>query len=361
MRASRHAQVERVVPRIEDHRPSVLETLLDDHFGDEHLAAVLGLDSPEALELSRRALLPPLVDFLARPGKQIRSRLVNHAFAIAHDILPSTASKPLGALTQLVEMLHAGSLIVDDVEDDAIERRGAPALHRTHGLPIALNAGNWLYFWPSLLLCRSGLPAATLLAIQDRVALTLVRSHHGQALDLSARVTELSRGQVRVAVDTTTQLKTGALFELSARLGALGAHATPTIEDALGRFGREVGCVLQMYDVYSAILSPARLEKACEDLRGVRPTWPWATLAGLLDDIDFADLQAMARGVEDGSIAPERLVQRLRALLPPDSQIEAKRRLDAAIFSLREAVGDRPSVDRLIRDVRALEHVYAHA
>jgi geranylgeranyl pyrophosphate synthase len=275
-------------------------------------------------------------------------------------VLPSTASKPLGALCQLVEMLHAGSLIVDDVEDDAIERRGAPALHRTHGLPVALNAGNWLYFWPSLLLARSGLPAATLASIQDRVAVTLVRSHHGQALDLAARVTELSRREVATAVDTTTKLKTGSLFELSARLGALAAHATPAVEDALGRFGREVGCVLQMYDDFSAVLAPGRLEKACEDLRGARPTWPWALLSERLDDIDFADLQAMARDLCLDEAGAERLVQRLRALLPEDAQLGAQRRLDAAIFSLREAVGDRPSVDRLIRDVRALEHVYAH-
>jgi hypothetical protein len=46
----------RVAPPISE-RPSVLETLLEAHFADDHLAEVLGLDSPEAVELARRALI----------------------------------------------------------------------------------------------------------------------------------------------------------------------------------------------------------------------------------------------------------------------------------------------------------------
>lgn len=370
MSASRHLRNEGTLRAAESQRrpssstsssptPS-MQSLLAEHFANAQLGAVLGLESPAAIALAQQALLPPLADFLSRPGKQIRSRLVEHAFDIAQDILPSTASKPLGALSQLVEMLHAGSLIVDDVEDDAIERRGGPALHRTHGLPAALNAGNWLYFWPSLLLSRSALPPATLLAAHDRFALTLVRSHHGQALDLAARVTDLARHEVAVAVDTTTRLKTGSLFELSARLGALVAHATPQVEDALGRFGREVGCVLQMLDDLSSVLEPARLEKGYEDLRGMRPTWVWVALADALDDATFGELQGLAREVGEGLMPASELLPKLRSLLPDEAGAVPRRRLLTAIESLRAAVGDRPPVERLIRDVRALEHVYAH-
>jgi hypothetical protein len=54
----------------------------------------------------------------------------------------------------VVESLHAGSLIVDDIEDDSDLRRDAATLHRIYGVPVALNAGNWLYFWPQVLLSR---------------------------------------------------------------------------------------------------------------------------------------------------------------------------------------------------------------
>ena len=61
---------------------------------------------------------------------------------------------------RMFEIIHAGSMIVDDIEDDSSERRGAPAVHRLHGLPLALNAGNWMYFAPFRLVERAGAVAA---------------------------------------------------------------------------------------------------------------------------------------------------------------------------------------------------------
>jgi hypothetical protein len=52
----------------------------------------------------------------------------------------------------VVEFIHAGSLVVEDIEDGSRIRRGRVALHVRYGMPVALNAGNWLYFWPFELL-----------------------------------------------------------------------------------------------------------------------------------------------------------------------------------------------------------------
>ena len=41
-----------------------------------------------------------------------------------------------------VELFHNGFLIHDDVQDDSEARRGAPTLHREHGIGIAVNVGN---------------------------------------------------------------------------------------------------------------------------------------------------------------------------------------------------------------------------
>ncbi len=342
--------------------PSVppLLSLLDDHFDARSLERVLGIAGPEAVELARRALVPPLADFLSRPGKELRARFVEHAFAIAVEVGPACACARLPReLPQIVEMLHAGSLIVDDVEDEALTRRGAPALHRTHGVAAAINAGSWLYFWPQVLLGGLGLDAASLAAMHRRLSLTLLRCHHGQALDLAIRVTELTRAEIPSAVAVTTRLKTGSLFELAAALGAIAAHAPSPVERALATFGREVGTVLQIVDDVSSILSPARREKAHEDLVFARPPWPWAWLADELEPRAFAALQHLARAVRKGDVHPDLLVERLRASLAPDARRRARERLDLAIASLRGALGEHPAIDRLVRDVRTLEHAHA--
>src|SRR5690606_28565231 len=59
----------------------------------------------------QRALVDPAADFLARPGKELRSSLVQAGWCIgggAPDAIPP-------ALPLVIELLHAGSLIIDDV------------------------------------------------------------------------------------------------------------------------------------------------------------------------------------------------------------------------------------------------------
>jgi geranylgeranyl diphosphate synthase type II len=41
-----------------------------------------------------------------------------------------------------IELLHNAFLVHDDIEDESEMRRGAPALHSLHGVPLALNAGD---------------------------------------------------------------------------------------------------------------------------------------------------------------------------------------------------------------------------
>jgi len=43
-----------------------------------------------------------------------------------------------------IEILHNALLIHDDIEDGSEQRRGRPTLHRLHGVPLALNAGDML-------------------------------------------------------------------------------------------------------------------------------------------------------------------------------------------------------------------------
>ncbi len=323
----------------------VLRNMLDDHFDLRELSRALGLDDLAGLELARRVLQPPVADMVSRPGKEVRARLVEHAFNVARAASPCECARLPPELPQLVEMLHAGSLVIDDIEDEATHRRGAPALHRTWGVPIALNAGNWMYFWP--LFVMAGLPVdrSTAASMFRRTATTLLRCHQGQALDISLRVDALTQGDIPSAVAATTRLKTGSLLALSCSLGAIAAHASPAVEQALAIFGREVGVALQMYDDLSGIVSPSRKAKGQEDLSASRPTWVWAWLAEELEPHTF---RALLR-------AP---LEVIRGHLTPQMRRKPREHLDRAIHELRLAVPN-VSIQSLERDIRTLEHAYA--
>src|SRR5882672_12429895 len=106
-------------------------------------------------------LLTPVSDILGRPSKRFRAKLVQLGCLLTSQYSDLTDAEHELCLRfgDLVESLHAGSLVVDDIEDQSQMRRGQPALHLKYGLPVALNAGNWLYFWPLEVIGRLGLPA----------------------------------------------------------------------------------------------------------------------------------------------------------------------------------------------------------
>jgi geranylgeranyl pyrophosphate synthase len=248
--------------------------------------------------LWEKALLGPARQFLQRPGKEFRARLVAMGWRLAGG---DPAALP-DELPLVVELLHAGSLIVDDIQDQSAVRRGEPALHRLVGTAVALNTGNWLYFWSLVVLGRN-VPADRAAAVQARASKTLMHCHQGQALDLAVRACDLARDEVAGAVATTTALKTGALMEFAAVLGASAAGAGDARCDTLSRFGHGLGVGLQMLDDLGCLVDVSRRHKAMEDVAAARLTWPWAWLAQGADSRAFAAWQARARGLAE--IGPE--------------------------------------------------------
>ncbi|MFO0566698.1 MAG: polyprenyl synthetase family protein [Polyangiaceae bacterium] len=254
-----------------DHKPLILE-VLSEHFSEASLERTLGLGEERVpWRVWDEALYGPLSDFLSRPGKEFRGRLVSMAWELA-----GQKSSPPPELALVVEVLHAGSLIVDDIEDDSSYRRGELALHKKWGLPRALNAGSWLYFWPDALLERMQLAPPIELGVRRAIDRTLLSAHHGQALDLSTRVFDLTQSEVPDVVSVTTRLKTGMLMQLAASLGAIAAGGPRQVTQALARFGMKLGAGLQMLDDLGGIVSVERCHKGHEDLTSARPTWLFA-------------------------------------------------------------------------------------
>jgi geranylgeranyl pyrophosphate synthase len=274
--------------------------------------------------LLQRALFEPLREAASRPGKELRARLLELAHALVGGTRP-----PAPELAGVVEALHLGSLIVDDIEDGSASRRGGPALHRLFGTPIALNVGNYLYFYAGAALLPSlDLHPRTELAVRKAVDRAVLGCHYGQALDLGVKVTELRRREVPDVVYGTTRLKTGSLMELAAELGALAGGAKPEHVTALRNLGSSVGVALQMLDDLSGITSERRCHKGHEDLLGGRASWPWAWLAERDDNVDYSRLRSLLESVVRRDLHPEVVAEQLRERIGAHGRAAVKQKLD---------------------------------
>lgn len=322
---------------------------------ERDVQAELDLDAGVPAALWERALLGPAREFLSRPGKELRGKVVQAGWLLGGGA-PADPPEPLALV---VEALHAGSLIVDDVEDDSDERRGAPALHRVVGTPLAINTGNWMYFWAFALLGRAGLSTAAHAAASAATARTLLACHHGQALDLSVRIGDLSAADAPAVVAATTRLKTGALMGLAARLGAIGAGAPAPAQAAIAALGEAVGVGLQMLDDLGSVCSKDRIAKGREDLRGGRPTWPWAWLAAHADDLVWARLHQRSRAAVGGADAEcDALADALRREVEPHGRRAVRAHLDGALAAAEAALGRSLALDFLRAELRRMEESY---
>lgn len=248
--------------------------------GDFDLKEHLKLDwGGKVDDLLNPLLVDPVREFLGRPGKKFRGSLVRLGWQL---IQPEVTSEVLvERAADLLERIHAGSLVVDDIQDNSELRRGKPTMHRQHGVPLALNAGNWLYFQPLDGVREWGLPAEKEVQVYRLAHQALLRAHLGQALDLGVPVDELPRERISEVCWASLELKTGALMGLGISLGALLAGATEDEVLALLKFGKAFGVSLQMFDDIGNLGTSPRPNdpKQLEDLRLRRPSAVWAIVA----------------------------------------------------------------------------------
>jgi len=146
------------------------------------------------------------------------------------------------------ELIHAFTLIHDDVADGDEVRRGRPTVWRRWGVGQAIVAGDALYSLANLCIAtlnRSRLGPAVVLAAQDKLNEAVLAVCEGQQLDISFE------GRREVAVDDYLHmvgLKTGRLLAAAAATGALIGGAGVDTCEALRRFGHHLGIAFQIRD-----------------------------------------------------------------------------------------------------------------
>lgn len=153
------------------------------------------------------------------------------------------------------ELLHTGSLMVDDVEDNSLMRRGADTCHSIYGLSTAINAGTAAYFVPETILKRTPIPQEIMLEIYQLYFLCFRGSHVGQGLDiqgLSHMVPEcLASGDFQKlweAMLAIHRLKSGLPASIAARVGVLLGNGTNEQKEILAEYFLAIGIAFQIMD-----------------------------------------------------------------------------------------------------------------
>lgn len=151
------------------------------------LAALGALEVPDgagsralAAELERFRQL--MLDYPSRPGKTLRGQLLVWS-ARAHG---ATDDRPAIVLAEALELFQNWVLVHDDIEDGSEERRGQPALHRSVGMPLALNVGDAMHMlmWRHLHTLPFAPPLDRAAAL-DEFTRMLLATAAGQHLDLA--------------------------------------------------------------------------------------------------------------------------------------------------------------------------------
>ena len=171
-------------------------------------------------------------------GKRLRPALLLLSAKFAGAPLgPESTAIHLGAV---VELIHAATLVHDDVIDAAETRRGRPSTNVKWGNHTCVLAGDWLYM------------QAFQIALRER---------NFQILDLLIGLTQmmvegellqLERiGCIDVSEADCMELvhrKTAGLFSVCARMGVLSAQGDLQVQEKLGEYAWNLGMAFQLID-----------------------------------------------------------------------------------------------------------------
>ena len=142
-------------------------------------------------------------------------------------------------LGAVVEIIHTATLVHDDIIDEAKTRRGRPAANTQWGNSKCVLAGDWLYM------------QAFKIAVQERNFRIL-----DALIELTQQMVEGELLQIEklgklITLNEHFDLifrKTACLFSVCMRLGAILGGATAEQENALAKYGHDLGMAFQIVD-----------------------------------------------------------------------------------------------------------------
>lgn len=195
-------------------------------------------------------------------------------------------------LAAVVELIHTATLLHDDVVDASTLRRGRATANETFGNPASVLVGDFLHSRSFQMMVETGsmrvmeiLSEATNIIAEGEV-LQLMNMH-------DASLSE--QDYLRVI-----RSKTAKLFEASARLGAVLAEASSSIEEACATYGQALGTAFQIIDdVLDYDGNAAEMGKNLgDDLREGKATLP---LIAAMERGTAEQAELIRQAIEEGS------------------------------------------------------------
>ena len=285
---------------------------------------------------------------LTRAGKRWRPFLTVCVHQALQDDPHAPAPDALRQVAVAIECFHKASLIHDDIEDGDTRRYGEPTLHATHGVPAAINVGDFLVGEGYRLLAESGFPP------EVRAAMTAIAARGHRTLCLGQGEELLwARSPRPLGSREVLQIfrqKTAPAFSVALELGAAAANAEPAVFETLRNYSDALGIAYQIRDDLDDFAPSA---DAPDDITALRPSLPLAV--GYEQAKSEPELRpilerAWRRELVNGSASPDHL----RALLDRFDAVERSRRMmegykEEAIRSLPGLTN--PSLKGLLRRV----------
>jgi len=198
------------------------------------------------LEPLNKSIADPIWDMLDRGGKRWRPTL----FLLICEALGKNPNYCLD-FAIIPEVIHNGTLVIDDIEDSSEMRRGKPCSYKIYQLDISVNAGNAMYYLPLLPLIanRDKLSAESQRDFYEIYVQEMINLSIGQAMDISwhrgiANADSLSEQDYL----QMCAYKTGTLARMAAKMAAVLAGAEPKLVEKLGRLAECIGIAFQMQD-----------------------------------------------------------------------------------------------------------------
>ncbi len=183
-------------------------------------------------------------DYPSRSGKGIRPSLVLATCQAFGGSLDDALSSAVA-----IELAHNAFLVHDDIADDSRKRRGRPTLHRLHGTPLAVNAGDALAVL-ALQSLHNGTHLSTRISrrVSNEFLQMVLHTIEGQAIELGWRTDNMidlgPADYLELVAKKTCWYTTVSPLRLGALIGSSG---TAPLE-ALTQFGFYLGVAFQIRD-----------------------------------------------------------------------------------------------------------------
>ncbi|KAK2763879.1 geranylgeranyl pyrophosphate synthetase [Arachnomyces sp. PD_36] len=156
----------------------------------------------------------PLDYLLSSGGKNVR-----HKLTLAFNEWLRIPPEKVEVISDIINLLHTGSLLIDDIQDNSKLRRGKPVAHSIFGVAQTINSANYAYFLAQQKLSSLQSSRANEVFVEE-----LLNLHRGQGMDLFWRETltcPTEEQYISMVLD-----KTGGLFRLAVRLMQLESDQT---------------------------------------------------------------------------------------------------------------------------------------